>query len=122
MDVVEVAGRFGIDADRAVRYNCDRAGIALNCKAVGQAILTRREKSAFDRNWGERIREDDRRRGKDLVGFHSIRLTYGIAAERRSARDKASNDRTTKDEAQKKRHSPRGCVFFLFVCAFTLGP
>ena len=65
MDAVAAASRFGIDADRAVRYNCDSAGIALNYEAVGEAILTLREKSALDRNWGERIREDYQKRGRD---------------------------------------------------------
>lgn len=65
MDAVAAASRFGIDADRAVRYHCDSAGIALNYEAVGEAILTLREKSTLDRNWGERIREDYRKRGRD---------------------------------------------------------
>ena len=64
MDAVAAASRFGIDADRAVRYNCDSAGIALNYEAVGQAILTLREKSALDRDWGARIREDYQKRGR----------------------------------------------------------
>ena len=64
MDAVAAASRFGIDADRAVRYNCDSAGIALNYEAVGQAILTLREKSALDRDWGVRIREDYQKRGR----------------------------------------------------------
>jgi hypothetical protein len=75
MDAVAAASRFGIDADRAVRYHCDSAGIALNYKAVGEAILTLREKSALDRDWGERIREDYRKRERDIVGFHNVRLT-----------------------------------------------
>lgn len=75
MDAVAAASRFGIDADRAVRYHCDSAGIALNYEAVGQAILTLREKAALDRNWGERIREDYRRRERDIVGFRNERLT-----------------------------------------------
>ena len=61
--------------DRAVRYHCDSAGIALNFEAVGEAILTLREKSALDRNWGERIREDYRKRERDIVGLHNERLT-----------------------------------------------
>ena len=65
MDAVAAASRFGIDADRAVRYHCDSAGIALNYETVGEAILTLREKAALDRNWGERIREDYRKRGRD---------------------------------------------------------
>ena len=64
MDAVAAASRFGIDADRAVRYNCDSAGIALNYEAVGEAILTLREKSALDRDWGARIREDYQKRGR----------------------------------------------------------
>lgn len=75
MDAVAAASRFGIEADRAVRYHCDSAGIALNYKAVGEAILTLREKSALDRDWGERIREDYRKRERDIVGFHNVRLT-----------------------------------------------
>lgn len=65
MDAVAAASRFGIDADRAVRYHCDSAGIALNYEAVGEAILTLREKSALDRDWGARIREDYQKRGRN---------------------------------------------------------
>lgn len=75
MDAVAAASRFGIDADRAVRYHCDSAGIALNYEAVGEAILTLREKAALDRDWGARIREDYQKRGRDIVGFHNERLT-----------------------------------------------
>ncbi len=75
MDAVAAASRFGIEADRAVRYHCDRAGIALNYEAVGEAILTLREKSALDRDWGERIREDYQKRERDIVGFRNVRLT-----------------------------------------------
>ena len=74
MDAV-AASRFGIDADRAVRFHCDSAGIALNYEAVGEAILTLREKSALDRDWGARIREDYQKRERDIVGFHNVRLT-----------------------------------------------
>ena len=75
MDAVAAASRFGIDADRAVRYHCDSAGIALNYEAVGEAILTLREKSALDRDWGARIREDYQKRERDIVGFRNVRLT-----------------------------------------------
>ena len=75
MDAVAAASRFGIEADRAVRYHCDRAGIALNYEAVGEAILTLREKSTLDRDWGARIREDYQKRERDIVGFHNVRLT-----------------------------------------------
>ena len=75
MDAVAAASRFGIDADRAVRYHCDSAGIALNYEAVGEAILTLREKAALDRDWGARIREDYQKRERDIVGFRNVRLT-----------------------------------------------
>ena len=75
MDAVAAARRFGIDADRAVRYHCDSTGIALNYEAVGEAILTLREKSTLDRDWGARIREDYQKRERDIVGFHNVRLT-----------------------------------------------
>lgn len=75
IDAVAAASRFGIDADRAVRYHCDSTGIALNYEAVGEAILTLREKSALDRDWGARIREDYQKRGRDIVGFRNVRLT-----------------------------------------------
>ena len=75
MDAVAAASRFGIDADRAVRYHCDSAGIALNYEAIGEAILTLREKSTLDRDWGARIREDYQKRERDIVGFHNVRLT-----------------------------------------------
>lgn len=75
MDAVAAASRFGIDADRAVRYHCDSTGIALNYEAIGEAILTLREKSALDRDWGARIREDYQKRERDIVGFHNARLT-----------------------------------------------
>lgn len=74
MDAVAAASRFGIDADRAVRYHCDSAGIALNYEAVGEAILALREKSALDRDWGARIREDYQKRERDIVGFRNVRL------------------------------------------------
>lgn len=75
MDAVAAASRFGIEADRAVRYHCDSTGIALNYEAVGEAILTLREKSTLDRDWGARIREDYQKRERDIVGFHNVRLT-----------------------------------------------
>lgn len=75
MDAVAAASRFGIDADRAVRYHCDSTGIALNYEAIGEAILTLREKSTLDRDWGARIREDYQKRERDIVGFHNVRLT-----------------------------------------------
>ncbi|MDO4488686.1 MAG: VWA domain-containing protein [Eubacteriales bacterium] len=38
IDAVETAGRFGIDRDRALNYECDRAGTAVNFKAMSDAV------------------------------------------------------------------------------------
>lgn len=46
IDAVEVAGRFGIGADRAVNYECDRAGTALNYQVLSETVsAVRRSKS-----------------------------------------------------------------------------
>lgn len=38
IDAVEVAGRFGIGADRAVNYECDSAGTALNFSVLAETV------------------------------------------------------------------------------------
>ena len=38
MDAVAEAGRFGIKADRAVRYECDSRGTAVNFKALSRTV------------------------------------------------------------------------------------
>ena len=38
MDAVEVAGRMGIQADRAATYQCDEEGTALNYEVLEEAI------------------------------------------------------------------------------------
>lgn len=46
IDAIEVAGKFGIDADRAINYECDRKGTALNYKVLSDAVsAVRRSKS-----------------------------------------------------------------------------
>lgn len=46
MDAIEVAGRFGIRADRAVNYECDSVGTSLNYRVLGDAVsAVRRSKS-----------------------------------------------------------------------------
>lgn len=69
MDAVEVAGRFGISADRAVRYECDSRGTELNYQALSKAVSTVR-KSAFcdsislDADWKTEIEADYKNRHK----------------------------------------------------------
>ena len=38
IDAVEVAGRFGVDKSRAVRYECDAAGTALNFNIMSKMV------------------------------------------------------------------------------------
>ena len=38
MDAISVAGRFGIDADRAFNYECDQRGTELNFQLYGGAV------------------------------------------------------------------------------------
>ena len=46
IDAIEVAGRFGIDADRAMNYECDKEGTALNYRVLSETVsAVRRSKS-----------------------------------------------------------------------------
>ena len=38
IDAIEVAGNMGISEDRAVNYNCDEAGTALNYRVLEAAV------------------------------------------------------------------------------------
>ena len=50
--------------ERAVTYECDAKGTALNYEAIGEAITTVRCNARLDRSWKEKIEEDHRKRGK----------------------------------------------------------
>lgn len=46
IDAIEVAGRFGIDEDRALNYECDSAGTKLNFSVLSNAVsAVRKSKS-----------------------------------------------------------------------------
>ncbi len=70
IDAIEVAGRFGVAANRAVRYECDDEGTALNFAVMSEMISCTRAcesavmlESALDESEAlEEIREDFRRR------------------------------------------------------------
>lgn len=66
IDAAKTAGRFGIDADRAVNYNSDSKGTLLNYAVMSEAICTVRENKALRPNRKERIEADfkSRRRRK----------------------------------------------------------
>ncbi len=64
MDAIEAAENIGIRADRAVTYQCDEEGTALNYEVMEEAIHHVRCCSApLSAGWKARIDEDVRRRG-----------------------------------------------------------
>ena len=67
IDAIEVAGRFGIAPDRAVNYECDSEGTAVNYKALNIAVSRVREAEccanvALGEDWKEEIEEDYKKR------------------------------------------------------------
>lgn len=69
IDAVEVAGRFGVREDRAVRYECDGEGTELNFSVLANAVSKIRNTAGFccealDESWADDIKADYARRGK----------------------------------------------------------
>ena len=67
IDAIEVAGRFGISADRAVNYECDAVGTAVNYKVLSKAVSQVRAATgcsamALSDDWKEEIEEDYKKR------------------------------------------------------------
>ncbi|MGN1377133.1 MAG: hypothetical protein ACI4V6_02170 [Dorea sp.] len=66
IDAIAVAGRFGIQANRAVKYECDGEGTQLNYEVLSKAVSRMRSCAAttaamaFEENdrWADEIRED----------------------------------------------------------------
>ena len=56
IDAVETASQFGIGADRAVNYQCDSEGTALNYEVVSEAISSVRCSAPLSADWKKRIR------------------------------------------------------------------
>ena len=63
IDAVETASQFGIGADRAVNYQCDSEGTALNYEVVSEAISSVRCSASLNADWKKRIDEDYKKRG-----------------------------------------------------------
>lgn len=63
IDAVETAGLFGIDEDRAVNYQCDSEGTALNYEVISEAISAVRCSIPLGSSWKKRIDEDFKNRG-----------------------------------------------------------
>ena len=72
IDAIEVAGRFGVAANRAVNYECDSEGTALNFSVMSKMISGARKAESVlamgamldDEDTLEEVREDYRRRHK----------------------------------------------------------
>ncbi len=58
IDAVEVAGRFGVPSNRAVRYESDRAGTALNYKVMSAMVSCARKASSAE-SMREAFEEND---------------------------------------------------------------
>lgn len=63
MDAVETAGRFGIDADRAVDYVPDGEGTELNFRMMSETVTAFRACGAVPTACLDEIRKDRRNRG-----------------------------------------------------------
>ncbi|MBQ6704021.1 MAG: VWA domain-containing protein [Clostridia bacterium] len=64
IDAVETAASFGIGADRAVNYNCDSAGTALNYRVLSDTICAVRASRPISAEWKKDIDADYAKRGK----------------------------------------------------------
>ena len=70
MDAVAEAKRFGIAPERAVRYQCDEEGTAVNYRVLSETVSRVRRCSSGDMsealvsNWKEEIERDYRERGR----------------------------------------------------------
>lgn len=61
IDAIKEAGKFGINADRAVNYKCDSAGTAVNYRVLSKAVSSVRACSAMSdalENWDDEIKND----------------------------------------------------------------
>ncbi|MBP5200742.1 MAG: VWA domain-containing protein [Schwartzia sp.] len=63
MDAIKAAGNIGIHADRAVTYECDGAGTALNFAVMSEAVSNVRCCKKLGADWKSLIEEDVKRRG-----------------------------------------------------------
>ena len=64
IDAAREAERFGIEADRAADYHCDKAGMALNYEAISDVVTDVRACRPVGRKWKARIDADYQTRGK----------------------------------------------------------
>lgn len=62
MDAISEAAKYGIDADMAVEYNCDRKGTAVSYEAVSHAVSACRAYGAVPTGWKKKIEKDRKSR------------------------------------------------------------
>lgn len=62
IDAIETARRYGIDEDRAVRYNNDSEGIKAVYESVSEAVMCCR-RDVFDEHWKRMVERDVKKRG-----------------------------------------------------------
>ena len=63
IDAAREAKRFGISADRAVKYCCDERGTALNYAVIDEVVSSVRRGRPLSAGWKKRIEEDYSSRG-----------------------------------------------------------
>lgn len=70
IDAIAEAGRFGINQEMAVNYNCDEVGISTSYMALSEAVSCVRKvkrgklNEALGKNWKKDIEEDYKKRKK----------------------------------------------------------
>lgn len=65
IDALKEAKRFGIQADRAVNFNCDREGTSLNYSVLSETICQVRQGAAISNTWKSKIEDDYKTRKKN---------------------------------------------------------
>lgn len=64
IDAIGEAGKIGIRADRAVRYECDGVGTVLNFECMSESISGLRMGKAMDASWKDDIEEHYKSKNK----------------------------------------------------------
>lgn len=68
IDAIQTADQFGIDSSRAVNYNCDSEGTALNFKSIGVVASCVRSGHKLNSDWKKDIEKDFKNR--DINSTH----------------------------------------------------
>lgn len=64
IDAVETAKDYGINANRAINFHADKAGVDLNFMAINDALISFRKYSQVNDNWDNEIVDDYKKRKK----------------------------------------------------------